>query len=381
MQQIDVEIQPLPPRAEVEALWRGLESRAAPSFFTSWSWIGTWLESLPADVRQYLWVARITGEVVGLGLLSRRWRKRGPMPVCEAWYLNATGDVDYDIVWIEHNDLLVDVRFGDDVRAAMVGYWRTVAGPASELHLPGLTGDGWAQSIGGDLERVADVQASGCVALGPVREKQLDFTPLVSGHARRFIRRSLKEYQTLGPLSVTVADNVDEANVYLHKLTDLHQSRWTAKGEAGVFSGNFFVAFHRRLIARCLPRGEVQLLRVRAGERDIGYLYSFIRGPRLYVYQSGFDYGLLQKHGRPGLITHTLAIQHNASLGFDAYDLMAGESQYKSTLSTVCETMSWVVLRKPALRFKLENGLKELAERYLRGKEIALPAEEKVAHD
>lgn len=366
MQQFDVAIEPLPSMQDLRALWLDLEQRAAPSFYTSWSWIGAWLESLPAGQRLHLWSARVAGEVVALGVLARRWRKRGHLPVCEAWYLNATGDFAQDILWIEHNDILIDRRYGDDVRKAMVAHWEKTSGGASELRLPGLPAAGWPATVIGGLERVADVQSSCCVALAPVREKNLDFTPLVSGHARRFIRRSFKEYQTLGPVTVDVATTVEDAHAYFDRLAALSQSRWIAKGKTGVFASEFFLDFHRKLIARSLSSGEVQLLRVRAGDKDVGLLYSFIRGGRVYVYQSGFDYTLLAKHGRPGLTTHTLAIQFNAGLGHDMYDLMAGgESQYKSTLSTVPETLTWLTLRKPAARFLLEDRLKSVIKRYL----------------
>ncbi|MEY4750851.1 MAG: hypothetical protein RIQ60_3065 [Pseudomonadota bacterium] len=362
MSQFDVELIALPPRAELESSWLALQARAAPSFYTSWSWIGSWLDSLPAGLDLQLLRARCDGVLVGLGVLVHRWRRRGMVPVCDAWYLHATGDFTQDVVWVEHNDLLVDRQHGDALRAAMVAHWQRSTSGVCELHCPGLAGQGWADTIGPGLERVIDTQDSCCVTLQDVRDHKLDFTPLVSGHARRFIRRSLKEYQTLGDLKVLCAATLDEAWDYFDRLGDLHRRRWESRGETGVFGQPYFTAFHRALIERCLPRGEVQLLRVKAGAHDVGLLYSFVLADRVYVYQSGFDYGLLAKHGRPGLVTHTLAIQHNAALGHDVYDLMAGESaQYKQTLSNRPESMTWLVLRTPALRFRVERRLHSIA--------------------
>ncbi|MFM2065802.1 MAG: hypothetical protein RLZZ584_711 [Pseudomonadota bacterium] len=363
MPSYDVELIALPPLAELEAQWRMLEATARPSFYTSWSWIGTWLECLPAGLDLRLWRAHREGVVVGLGVLTRRWRKRGVVPVCEAWYLHATGDFTQDVVWVEHNDLLVDTRWADEIRAAMVTHWRAQTSRVSELHCPGLPGTGWPEAVGAGLQRVVDVQSSCCVELETVRAHKLDYTMVVSGHARRFIRRSLKEYQTLGEVKVGVATTLDEAGEYFDRLGALHQKRWEARGESGVFGQEFFQRFHRRLMARCLPRGEIQLLQLKAGGRDIGLLYSFVLGGRVYVYQSGFDYGLLAKHGRPGMVTHAMAVQYNAGLGHAVYDLMAGEeTQYKQTLSNLPETMTWQVLRTHALRFRVERRLHSLAK-------------------
>jgi CelD/BcsL family acetyltransferase involved in cellulose biosynthesis len=371
----DVELIALPPRTELQADWRALEARAQPNFYTSWSWIGCWLDGLPADLDLQLWRARRDGEVVGLGLLVRRWRKRGVVPVCEAWYLHATGDFTHDVVWVEHNDLLVDACWGDEVRAAMVAHWRSRVSGVAELHCPGLVGPGWPAVVGEGLERVADVQQSCCVTLQDVRDHKLDFMPLVSSHSRRLIRRSLKEYQTLGEVRVLEATSPEQALEFLDRLGALHRRRWQTRGEPGVFGQPHFLAFHRRLIERSLPRGEVQLLCVKAGDHDIGLLYSFVLAGRVYVYQSGFDYALLAKHGRPGLVTHTLAVQHNAALGHEVYDLMAGESaQYKQTLSNRPESMTWLVLRTPALRFRLERRLHRLATSLPRRAAAPLPA-------
>jgi CelD/BcsL family acetyltransferase involved in cellulose biosynthesis len=127
----------------------------------------------------------------------------------------------------------------------------------------------------------------------------------------------------------------------------------------------------------------VQLLRVRAGDKPIGYLYSFVRAGRLFVYQSAFDYLLLEKHGKPGLVTHTLAIQHNAARGHVYYDLLAGESQYKATISTVSEPMTWSIWRKPALRFAAERIGRQAVRRIrkIRGVEVAqVEPQEAAAH-
>lgn len=356
---LQVDLGPLPPLSEVEAVWRDLESRSKASFFTSWSWIGVWLKHLPSDVKPLLLRAVEDGRVVGMGVLVRAARERFGVPFCEAWHLHSTGDKQQDVVMIEHNDLLVDEAVAHRVRPQMLAAWQRHAGRAAELHLPGLPGTGWFPQVTKDLLREDLPRTSYGVDLGAVRDKNLDYVSLLSSHARRFIRKSLKEYGKLGEVQLEVAQTVEQGLAFLDKLSELHQSRWVSLGEPGAFNGEFFQQFHRDLVTQNLPRGEIQLLRVHAGGRDLGYLYSFVRGKHLYVYQSGFDYTVLEKHGRPGLVTHTLAVEYNARQGFDLYDLMVGESRYKTTMSTVQDTMTWTVLRKPALRFRLEGAVRD----------------------
>ncbi len=346
----------------LEARWRELLGRVGPSAsaFLDWPWIGAWLGMLPPHVDVRVLQASLKDQVVGLALLVRTRRKLGGLSFCEAWHLHASGDPALDKICIEHNDFLVLPEHGDALRAAMLAHWQTVAGSAAELHLPGLVGDGWSRLLPAGLSAEDETKRSAGVALGPVRDAKLDFTPLLSSHARRFVRRSMKEYQSvIGPLAVETATSLAQAQQFLDELVRLHEAIWQKRGLSGAFAGPGVLDFHRRLIELAWPEGGVQLLRVRTGERPMGYLYSFVRGGRLYVYQSGFDYGLLDKHGRPGLVTHTLAIQHNAGLGHGFYDLLAGESQYKATVATDHEAMTWSIWRKPAWRFRLEQQLRQ----------------------
>lgn len=373
---LDLSCRPLREVHGLEDRWRDLAARVGPaaSAFLDWPWIGAWLGMLPPHVDVRVLQASLKDQVVGLALLVRTRRKLGGLSFCEAWHLHASGDAALDKICIEHNDFLVLPEHGDALRAAMLAHWQTVAGSAAELHLPGLVGEGWSRLLPAGLSAEDETKRSAGVALAPVREAKLDFTPLLSSHARRFVRRSMKEYQgVIGPLAVETASSLAQAQQFLDELVRLHEAIWRKRGLSGAFAGAGVLDFHRRLIELAWPDGGVQLLRVRTGERAMGYLYSFVRGGRLYVYQSGFDYGLLDKHGRPGLVTHTLAIQHNAALGHGYYDLLAGESQYKATVATEHEAMTWSIWRKPAWRFRLEHTLRQwvrAVRRHRRGEPV-----------
>ncbi|MEY2653841.1 MAG: hypothetical protein RLZZ524_869, partial [Pseudomonadota bacterium] len=293
---LELSCRPLREVHGLEGLWRDLAGRVGPaaSAFLDWPWIGAWLGMLPpqADVR--VLQARLQGQVLGLALLVRTRRKLGALSFCEAWHLHASGDPVLDKICIEHNDFLVLPEHGDTLRAAMLAHWQKVAGSAAELHLPGLVGEGWSRLLPAGMTSEDETKRSAGVALGPVREAKLDFTPLLSSHARRFVRRSIKEYQSvIGPLAVEVADSLTQAGQYLDELIRLHEAIWHKRGLSGAFAGRAVRDFHQRLIELAWPDGGVQLLRVRTGDKPMGYLYSFVRGGRLYVYQSGFDYGLL----------------------------------------------------------------------------------------
>lgn len=353
---VDVSLVALPQLPELEQAWRALEGVSRPSFFTSWSWIGCWLETLPVEYRPMLLRARRDGRDIGMALLARSDRRRFGLRFCDCWHLNATGVADYDSLTIEHNGFLLDSGHQQVAAAAMLEYWERISAHASELILPGQAGHGLPAALTSLLIRSDWVRTSYGVDLSAVRAKKGDYLSLLSSNTRSQIRRSIKEYEKIGQLQLTQASHTAQAQLFLGRLAELHQRHWIARGEPGAFGSEYFRRFHERLIERNFARGEIQLLRISAGDRDLAYLYSFVRDGRIYFYQSGFDYDLIEKHSRPGLVAHVLSVQHNAQLGYMIYDFMAGDSRYKLNLATLNELMTWSTLRKPAWRFQLEQA-------------------------
>ena len=363
---IRVTMQALRDHPGLEPVWRDLSARSSCSFYLTWPWIGTWIEHLPARCDARLLLAQSGQRVVGAAILVKTKRRLGPIPICNAWHLHATGSAIDDSLYIEHNDFLIDSGHGDDVRNAMLGTWSAAAGLGAELHLPGLAPQAHALARVGNLHRIDVTKQSAVVNLQAVREAGLDFTNVMSSHSRRFVRRSMKEYRTLGELKLDVAASAREALEFFDSLVRLHNATWRERGLTSAFAQPDSLDFHENLIERSFDEGKLQLLRVRAGDKAIGYLYSFIADKRLFVFQSGFDYAAIDKHSRPGLVTHTLAIKHNAAEGYDCYDLLAGESQYKATLATHTEPMTWSVLQTPALRLSAEQALRDAVWRWRR---------------
>jgi len=150
-----------------------------------------------------------------------------------------------------------------------------------------------------------------------------------------------------------VAATTAEALAFFTELKTLHCASWELRGRRHSFSGEFFEPFHRLLIERSFAAGGTHLLRASAGGRVIGYLYNFRYGDRIYAYQSGFADS--DRHERPGIVTHALAIRHAFQSGARIYDFMAGRNRLKESFSSRCEPMLWQVLQQPRLIFRLEH--------------------------
>ncbi len=279
----------LPPLAALESQWRSLEAAAHPSFFTSWYWIGTLLSVLPEASRPSLLRGSIRGKTIALALLGARLvRRRHGMICSRALYLNETGDPAFNSLTTEHNGLLVAGACESAALDALIAWFAQNRAVADELH------------INGSLLQISEtaVEASGlrrrevAVPSYSVELSRLspggELFPVLSANARQQLRRAIRDFERIGPLELRRAATVTEAIEFFAALKELHSASWEQRGKPHAFTGSAFEPFHLLLIERNFAAGAIELLRVRAGARVMGYLYNFRLGRHIYAYQSGF---------------------------------------------------------------------------------------------
>ncbi len=179
-----------------------------------------------------------------------------------------------------------------------------------------------------------------------------------SGALKAKINRAQRRYEERGPVELRVARSEQDRTGIWRTLVDLHQEGWRRRGETGAFANPAFVAFHERL--QRLAPDATQLLEVRVGGEPIGCLYNFLHQGRVLNYQSGFRFED-DNQLTPGLVTHALAAQHYLEAGYDAYDLLAGDAEYKRRLADETGRLLTVVLEKrDGVRANLRRALKGL---------------------
>jgi CelD/BcsL family acetyltransferase involved in cellulose biosynthesis len=356
-------------------LWCELERRAEASFFQSWHWIGTWLDCLhPAVGAGFLRVER-EGAVVGLGILVPRTVYRHRLLRSRGLFLNCTGDPRLDDITIEHNGFLAERGAEREVAQACVEHLLAKRADWDELFLDGMRDPELVDGLSLEHARVRTRSRGPCryVDLAALRAGGQEYVAALGRSTRYNIRRSLREYEKRGALKLDEATDPVRARAHLQGLSHFHQRYWKQQGEPGSFSNEFFATFHDRLIERAFSSGAIQLLRVTAGEAELGYLYNYVYRGRVYNYQSGFDYAGGSLHERPGLVSHVLAIEDALRKGHAVYDFMAGDSDYKRNLSTASQTLAWQVIQRPRLKLRIEDVLRRVRRRLI-GDGALLPA-------
>lgn len=326
-----ITVAPVTDFAALEPLWRDLERRADCSFFQSWAWTGCLAEERFTD--PWLLSAGRDGKLVGLGLFNRGPRAGLSRPIL----LGESGKADLDSLFIEHNGLLLDRDQPGDLAAQC---WSTLAETFGKAKwLISGTAEGTVFPAG----RIARVRAR---RPAPYLDLSPDVDPMdgFSANTRQQLRRSLRAWEDIGPLTLDIA-SPDRADAYLDDLAGFHQLYWTGRGKPGAFAEPFFGRFHHALLKRASDRQSIDLIRVSAGDRVAGYLYNFVHDGWVAAYQSGFDFGPDADRLRPGLVCHLLAIRHYRATGMRRYDFLGGEARYKRSLANAEIPLVWLDVR------------------------------------
>ena len=313
----------------LRAEWQELQQRAAPHAFQTAAWV---FAEAGARWRQAVALrAHRGGILVGLALAGRR---RGGL------WLTETGIPARDSVFVEHNAPLL-ARGHEDLAGPCLAALLREAGPA------GLFLSGVAPALAASLprhaaRRVLADRSVPFVDLAALGREPDAYLARLSANTRQQLRRSQRAYAAAGPIRVERAACGPTRRTFLDALASLHQARWTARGQPGAFATPAFRAFHEALVADPAAGDLVDLLRITAGERLIGYLYNLRCGGRVYAYQSGFDYAGAAGPEKPGLTCHHAAIETARAAGERIYDFLAGTDRYKTSLATGAEHLLWL---------------------------------------
>jgi CelD/BcsL family acetyltransferase involved in cellulose biosynthesis len=349
-------------RERIQDIWLGLSAIARPSYFLSWSWTENWLDLLPPEVPMQLAVISADGVPCLAFFLGSRCMRRHGFVSSKVRFLNACGIDDYDELVIEYNSWLATDR-SLTLRAVLdllPDDWDEIELPA--LDVMASPGDLLSQGLG-PYRLKQRGSACAMVDLDKVRASG-NYLELLSSNTRSQIRRTAKLYAKRGPLRLEAAQTNESAVDTFNELLLLHDESWTTRGTGGAFIP-FVRAFHERLVRQRFASGEIQLLRLQAGDETIACLYNFVWNGVVYFYQSGIRY---ESDGRlkPGLLCHAEAVRHNSATGHRLYDFLAGDSQYKRSLATDSRDLIWARIQKPRLRFRVEDVLEALWRRLRR---------------
>ena len=365
---IVVRMESLTDREALSNRWKELETRANATFFTSWSWVGNWLEQLPEGIEPLVLIAEASGRVVGLALfVERKVARHFFLVSSRSLFLQETGLPEYDRLTLEYSSLLLDAEIEQEVAARCIEFlarevpqWEEMVIDWIDARNPVLNPELLAQC--GLRLQVRAKLPSWYVDLNAIRQANTGYLASLSNNTRYQVRRSLRECERHGQIRMTQAQTVGQAGEFYEQIKRLHQDHWASRGLPGAFSSGFFVRFHQSLIRSRFEHGEIELIEVAVGDAVLGYIYNFVQNRRVYFYQSGFNYQLGAKI-RPGYVCHYLAIEQHLQSGTASYDFLASNCRYKQSLSTNANDLVAVTIQRDLAKFRVEDRLRAFARK------------------
>ena len=350
------------PRRDPEAtksIWVELSGVSPHSYFLSWSWVETWLETLPDYCDVKLAVVVCDGKPAIACFVGFRKITRHGFVTSRSCFVNETGFEDPDSLVVEFNGVLSrpdTFSTASHLLSAIEPSW-------DEIHIRRAERGVWEHvSVPGTRVFVTRTVPSPFVKLAGITAVP-DYLGKLSSNTRQQIRRAYRLYEdAYGPVYLEYASNHTQAMDIYSELVALHQARWIGVGKPGAFASKYFSEFHTTLIERCFKTGEIQLLRIKAGSETIGCFYNFCYKGKVYCYQSGVRHHADNRF-KAGMLCDTEAIVFNARAGNQDYDFLGGSSRYKRTLATQARELSDVVVQRDSKQFKVERVLKDMKRR------------------
>lgn len=350
-------------RRELLQAWD--QAAADETLFLSVHWLRCLMETAPKpEALSVLWDDDQSKPLalIGCGTVQRHRALR-----VRQWCINETADPVFDRICIEYNHLVGCQAKGFQAQdsAMAEGFLALMQAPRGpdELVLRNTDAAGAAAfreaaaRAGWGIRTLSHTPAP-TTDLCRLREAGGDFVATLGKNTRAAVRRAIRLYESEGPLRIERAANTEQALAWFDRMEALHIAAWQGRAAYHAFSNPGFGPFHKGLIAACHDLARVDVLRLSAGQSDVGFLYNFISNGRVMAYQSGFA-PAPDNRWKPGLVSHCLAIAHYLENGQREYDFLGGLDRYKQSLSDGQRDMESLVAFAPKWWLRLENWIRQ----------------------
>jgi CelD/BcsL family acetyltransferase involved in cellulose biosynthesis len=146
------------------------------------------------------------------------------------------------------------------------------------------------------------------------------FRPLLTRYPKRLQSRFTVKYSR--------CEVVDDLETQLQTLFDLHQMRWTGRGETGAFAGDARRDFYQRMAAAFLQRGWLEFWLLELNGESVGAQFCFRYNDTVSLLQEGFHPKYASE--KIGYALKAYLLQEMISAGVRRYDFLGGADPYKA---------------------------------------------------
>jgi hypothetical protein len=312
--------------------WVALQGNANSSAFIAWFWVKQWLAQKNLTLNNCLCVEVKQGQdTVGLALFGIKTQRVFWGLSVNQYFLHKSGNTKEDQTWIEYNTFLLHkdfepqlsneicqelakIQYLDDIKIGLSSPYFI-----NTLHLAGF-----------NLR--TDLSSPGYLANLAGLTSLDDYLATLSKNTRSHIKRSIKLLNEKSLLRLVLATDATEKNTVLNSIADIHRIKWRSTVYGSGFDNPCFYNFHQGLIQDENSAQNCRLYTLYQDDIALGHVYLLTQGDRWSFYLSALNFNE-DNRIKVGLVIHSLVIEQAIKQGVTVYDFLAGEAQYKNSLS------------------------------------------------
>lgn len=317
---------------ELADKWVALQGKADSSVFIAWFWVKQWLEQKDLSTNNCLCIEVKLGEkTVGLALFGKKTKRIFWGLSFHQYLLHKSGNIKEDQTWIEHNTFLVNKDYEQQVTDEICQQLVKI-NHIDDIKI-GLSSPSFINSIKLDHFKLrTELSSQGYLVNLAGYTCLEDYLASLSKNTRASIKRSIKLLNQQCPLQLTIAKGAEEKDQVLKNIAELHRKKWRTTVYGSGFDNPCFYQFHQGIIQGQNSAQNCRLYTLYQNGEALGYVYLLTQGDRWSFYLSALHFND-DNRIKVGLVIHSLIIEQAIEHGINVYDFLAGEAQYKKSLS------------------------------------------------
>jgi hypothetical protein len=312
--------------------WVTLQAQANASAFVAWFWVKQWLAQKNLSSDNCLCVEVMQGQnTVGLALFGIKTKSAFWGLSFNQYFLHKSGNTQEDQTWIEHNTFLLHKDFEQQL-SNEICQALTKNQQIDDIKL-GLSSPDFIKKLNfAGFNRRTELSSPGYLANLAGLTTLDDYLASLSKNTRSGIKRSIKLLNQQSPLRLVLATDITEKKTVLKNIADLHRIKWRSTVYGSGFDNPCFYNFHKGLIQDQHSAQNCRLYTLYQDDVALGHVYLLTQGDRWSFYLSALHFNG-DNRIKVGLVIHSLVIEQAIKQGIIVYDFLAGEAQYKNSLS------------------------------------------------
>jgi CelD/BcsL family acetyltransferase involved in cellulose biosynthesis len=349
--------------AHLRSIWLQLSNNCNTNAFLSWQWIHSFIKLQNGE--KTLLVAEVSGELVGAGLISLQSKSVFKLAKVNQCFLNRYGTNELDQIWVENNDFLISATNKQQIREAFLQYILSL--DYIDEFIFGLSDISIIKALSLPCRRShIEVTSRGYKADLRNLSSLNDYLQSISKNTRSQINRTLKILSAESNLLFEEATTPELKHSYFSSAAEIHLDRWGQSEYGSGFSNHHFTSFHQRLLMDTSDNNITKMFKLSLGDECLGYIYVLIEENKWLFYLSAINFHSDNKI-KIGLVFHALVIEQAILNNIHTYDFLAGDAQYKQSLSNVppyCQQL--VHFYRPSFMSKTRDFARFLKSSYVK---------------